>query len=79
MALWLVRAGKYGEYEEAFLSGDQVRLTWEELASTDMTGVADYASVKAVVQHANPDSPSGRIGNWSGQICVFVLGIQPGD
>ncbi len=79
MALWLVRAGKYGEHEDAFLSGDQIHLTWEELASTDMAGVADYAGIKAVVRHTYQDSPAGRIGNWSGQIWVFVLGMQQGD
>lgn len=30
MSLWLVRAGKNGEYEEKFLKDDRVYLTWED-------------------------------------------------
>ncbi len=31
MALWLVRAGKHGEYEKRFLDEGRVYLTWDGL------------------------------------------------
>jgi restriction system protein len=32
MALWLVRAGRHGEYEQRFLDEGRIYLTWDELA-----------------------------------------------
>ncbi|WP_295885598.1 hypothetical protein [uncultured Thiohalocapsa sp.] len=32
MALWLVRAGRHGEYEKKFLGESRVYLTWNGLS-----------------------------------------------
>jgi restriction system protein len=79
MALWLVRAGKYGEYEEHFLTQDRVCLTWNELQDVDLTPAKDYDAIKEVVQRTYPSEATRKLGNWSGQIWAFVLGMKPGD
>jgi len=79
MALWLVRAGKYGEYEAHFINDDVICLTWEGLEDTDLSSVEDYDGIKGVVQAAYPNESPRKLGNWSGQIWAFALGMKPGD
>ena len=31
MAIWLIRAGKHGEYEQKFITENRVYVTWEKL------------------------------------------------
>lgn len=31
MALWLIRAGAHGEYEQKFIQENRVYVTWDEL------------------------------------------------
>ena len=45
MALWLVRAGKYGEHEAKFIETSRVCLTWDGLENSDMTGITNYERV----------------------------------
>ena len=42
MALWLVRAGHYGEYEKQFFDKNQIYLTWEGLENYDLSKVKEY-------------------------------------
>jgi restriction system protein len=79
MSLWLVRAGKYGEYESKFIDENRVCLTWGELTASDMTGIPDYEGIKQRVLQAYPGEPSRRLGNWSGQVWAFVLAMKVGD
>ena len=79
MALWLVRAGKYGEYESCFLDKNVICLTWEGMEDVDLGSMKGPAEIKEAVQTAYPNATPGRLSNWSGQIRAFVLGMQPGD
>ncbi len=79
MALWLIRGGKYGEFEEHFLERDRVCLTFGGLTETDLSSAHDYAAMKALVQQAYPNEPPRRLGNWTGQIWAFASGIKAGD
>lgn len=79
MALWLVRAGSYGEHETRFLDDSRVYLTWEELSETDLSKAKDYDEIKKIVFNAYPNHPTRKLGNWSGQIWAFVLGMKIGD
>ncbi len=45
MALWLVRAGKYGEHEQKFLSSNRIYLTWEDLQGYDLSQAASYDEI----------------------------------
>lgn len=80
MALWLVRAGKYGEHEQHFLDTNRVYLTWGGLNNTDLTQAKTYEDIKAIIREAeSPDATRGKIANNAGQVWAFVLGMNVGD
>ncbi|NNM63477.1 MAG: restriction endonuclease [Burkholderiales bacterium] len=79
MALWLVRAGKYGEHETRFLDDNRIYLTWDAFTETDLSVAKDYEGVKALMSQRYPSEPSRRLGNWSGQVWAFLLAMKVGD
>ena len=79
MALWLVRAGKYGEHEPRFFEDNRIYLTWGGLESTNLSDAASYEDIKAVMLRYFPAEPIRRLGNWSGQVWAFTLAMKPGD
>ena len=79
MALWLVRAGRNGEYEERFLTKESIYLTWQELQETDLSAATDRARIREIVQQAYPHKGASTVANWAGQISAFVLLMKPGD
>ena len=64
MALWLVRAGRHGEYEKKFLDENRIYLTWDGLSH-------DLAPLKLMLLLV-------RIGRavWPARIVYVVDGIQ---
>lgn len=79
MALWLVRAGKFGQHETRFFEDGRVYLTWGALTGTDLSTASNYEGIKTLVGAQYPDEPTRRLGNWAGQIWAFVLAMKPGD
>lgn len=79
MALWMVRVGKYGEYEAKFLESSRIFLTWEELKDDDLSSAKDYEAIKEVLRARYAEAPERRLGNWAGQIWAFALPMTPGD
>ncbi len=80
MALWLVRAGKLGEYEERFLAGGRIYLTWQGgPQQVDLSGASDRAAIRAAVEQAYPEAPEKRVVNNTGQILAFVVAMSAGD
>ncbi len=79
MALWMVRVGKYGEYEAKFLETGRIFLTWKELQDDDLSTAKDYDAVKEVLRGRYGEAPERRLGNWAGQIWAFALPMAPGD
>lgn len=79
MALWLIRAGKYGEHEPRFFADSACYLTWDRTEAHDLHLAKDYEGIKALLAELYPDEkPKTRI-NWASQIAPFVFDIQPGD
>ena len=79
MALWLIRAGKYGEHEQRFFADSACYLTWEGTEDRDLHQANDYEGIKTLLAELYPDEkPKTRI-NWASQIALFVFDIQPGD
>lgn len=78
MAIWLVRAGKYGEYEDKFLEERRVYLTWTSL-SHNLSLLKDRNELRSVLEATYPDAPTRRITNNVGQIWAFSHGIECGD
>ena len=79
MALWLIRAGKYGEHEQRFFADSACYLTWEGTETQDLSKARDYAGIKALLADLYPDEkPKTRI-NWASQIAPFVFEVRAGD
>lgn len=79
MALWLIRAGKYGEHEPRFFADSACFLTWDRTEDQDLLKAKDYEGIKTLLGELYPDEkPKTRI-NWASQIAPFVFDIQPGD
>jgi len=79
MALWLVRAGKYGQHEEKFFGQERIYLTWTELADVGLGEAKDFEGVKVLVRRGYPDASERVLGGRSGQAWAFVVGMKPGD
>lgn len=78
MAVWLVRAGGYGEYQDKFLSEKRVYLTWEGLC-LDLSQLPDRETLLNVLEARYPaDKPKKRI-NHASQIWPFAHEMQEGD
>ena len=78
MALWLVRAGKAGEYENKFLSDNKIYLTWDGL-SQDLSEAQSKKDLAGILETVYPDSKKGTIRNWLGQVWAFAREIGQGD
>lgn len=78
MALWLVRAGRHGEYEKKFLAESRVYLTWGKLAH-DLSKVQSKDDLRALLEETYPTASKGRITNNLGQIWAFSKSIKSGD
>src|SRR5664280_2261135 len=78
MALWLVRAGKYGEFEPRFFNDKRVYLTWDQI-NQDLSTATDYDGVKEILRATYPEEPEKRITAWSSKVWAFVLPMKPGD
>lgn len=77
MALWLVRAGKRGEYEDLVLKEGVAVVGWERLG--DLSGVPSREALLAELEEAYPDKGKNTLLNWLGQIWPFLREMQPGD
>ncbi len=77
MALWLIRAGKYGEDESLALEEGLAIIGWKELP--DMSGVKSYEEMKEVHLGFYPDMSPKAIMNNAAQLWAFVGRIKKDD
>jgi len=78
MAVWLMRVGKHGEYEDKFLQTSRAYLTWHGL-NHDLSHVKDKTELREVLRSTYPDAPPGRLSNFTGQIWPFAKEMADGD
>jgi len=78
MAIWLIRAGSHGEFEQKFLQDSRVYVTWDKLAH-DLTKLADRDALFEIMADLYPDSKPKRLHNWVSQVWPFAHGIKNGD
>jgi restriction system protein len=78
MAIWLVRAGSHGEYEQKFFQEKRVYLTWERL-NVNLAKIKERADLTAAMVERSPEAKSKAIHNWVGQVWPFVHAIKKGD
>jgi restriction system protein len=78
MSLWLVRAGKYGQYEPKFFDTSRVYATWDGL-QRDLAAPKHKPALREVLQDLYPDWGRQRTINYSGQLWSFAREMKVGD
>ena len=77
MALWLVRAGGDGEWDELFRDGSRIAIGFER--EVDLNAVESRDALKSLVQEKYPASSPQRIAASAGQMWTFARVMEKGD
>ncbi len=77
MSVWLVRAGKGGEFENLALEQGVVVAGWSEAG--DLSDVKTKTQLLERFQAVWPDHKPKTLINWHSQVWPFIKVIQPGD
>jgi len=78
MAIWLIRAGSHGEYEQKFIQENRVYVTWDGL-DVNLAKLGERAELVAAMTERLPDTKPKAILNWASQVWPFAHGIKKGD
>jgi len=77
MAVWMVRAGRKGEQEQAALQGNFVTIHWIELP--DLSVVEDKKALKTLYEKAIPSETPAQVAAGVGEVWAFCKKIERGD
>jgi restriction system protein len=77
MALWLVRSGRSGEYEDLALKSGRSLIGFHEVP--DLSLVHDKQTLFEILKEAYPERPKNALFNFRGQLWAFLRRIQEGD
>lgn len=78
MAIWLVRAGSHGEYEQKFIQENRVYVTWGDL-DVNLAKLKQRTDLTAAMNNRYADCKPKTIQNWVSQVWPFAHEIKPGD
>jgi restriction system protein len=78
MAVWLIRAGAHGEYEEKFITENRVYVTWDNL-DVDLNKLKHRDDLTVVMNEKYPDAKPKAIQNWVSQVFPFAHEMEKGD
>src|SRR5688572_21624951 len=78
MAVWLIRAGSRGEYEQKFIQECRVYVTWERL-DVNLSKTNDRSELVAAMAERYLDAKPKRILTWVSQVWPFAHEIEKGD
>ena len=78
MAIWLVRAGAHGQFEEKFLSEKRVYVTWDRF-NVDIGSMEKRDELINAMTNCYPDSKQKTILNWASQLWAFAHRMSVGD
>jgi restriction system protein len=78
MAIWLIRAGSHGEYEQKFIQENRVYVTWDNL-KVNLAKLKNRADLTSIMTGRYPDAKPKAIQNWVSQVWPFAHEIQKGD
>lgn len=78
MSLWMVRAGRHGEFEDRFLDESRIYLTWDAIGA-NLCHAESRAEIAQPLEAAWPNAAIGKIRNHAGQIWAYVKEMKPGD
>jgi restriction system protein len=78
MNVWLVRAGRHGEFEEKFLQEGRVYVTWDHL-SVDIGRMTDRKQLLETMVNTYPGSKLRALQNNVSQVWPFAHAMEKGD
>ncbi len=78
MAIWLIRAGSHGEYEQKFVEEERVYVTWDDL-NVNLGELENREALTATMNSTYPDAKRKTISNWVSQVWPFCHEIRVGD
>jgi restriction system protein len=78
MTVWMVRAGKHGEFEQKFLQDNKIYVTWDGLA-VDIGKMTDRHQLFQAMTATYPDAKIKAIHNNVSQVWPFAHGMEFGD
>lgn len=78
MAVWLVRAGSQGQFEQRFIQDSRVYVTWDGL-NVDLSKLKDRDALFEALGERNPNTKPKAIHNWVSQLWPFAHEIKKGD
>jgi restriction system protein len=78
MAIWLIRAGKHGEYEQKFITENRVYVTWEKLG-VDISKLPDRDALLQEMFKLYTDAKPKQLLNWASQVWPFAHEMKKGD
>jgi restriction system protein len=78
MAVWLIRAGSHGEYEQKFIQEARVYVTWDRL-DVDLGRLPDRKALSSAMMGRYPDVKPKAIVNWVSQVWPFAHEMKEGD
>lgn len=78
MAIWLLRAGSHGEFEQKFIQENRVYVTWDDL-DVNLAKLAGRPDLTAAMSQRYPDKKPKTIMNWVSQVWPFAHEIKKGD
>lgn len=78
MAIWLVRAGSHGEFQDKFLSEKRVYVTWDDL-KVNLAQLPDRDALITALERRVPASKPKKLINHASQIWPFAHEMKKGD
>lgn len=78
MAIWLVRAGSQGEYEQKFVQEKRIYVTWDDF-KVNIFKLADRSALAEKLDQNYGDTKPKTIQNWVSQLWPFAHDMKKGD
>ena len=78
MAVWLIRAGAQGQYEQKFLQENRIYLTWDDL-NVQLDSLQERSELIDHLGELYGDEKPKRLINNASQIWPFAHVMKPGD
>ncbi|MBA4421476.1 MAG: restriction endonuclease [Syntrophus sp. (in: bacteria)] len=78
MAIWLIRAGSHGEYEQKFIQDKHVYLTKDNLTE-DLSKLSNRNDLFTFMEKIYSDAKPKRLYNWVSQVWPFAHDMKQGD
>jgi hypothetical protein len=78
MAVWLIRAGSHGEYEQKFIQEGRVYVTWDDL-DVDLAKLEQRSQLVEAMTQRYPNAKPKTIMNWVSQVWPFGHEIKKSD